>query len=66
MFFKVSKTDATFSSAGNGAWKPIFNMSLNTLSASPKKWSNTLKKIVPTLPTNCLSVFHHFVKLALK
>ena len=34
----------------------------NPLNANPTKWPNTLKK----LPTNCLSVFDHFVKLALK
>ena len=38
----------------------------NTLSANPTKWSNTLKQFVGKLPTNCLSVFDHFVKLALK
>ena len=32
----------------------------------PIKWSNTLKQSVGKLPTNCLSVFDHFVKLALK
>ena len=36
------------------------------LSANPTKWSNTLKQFVGNLPTNCLSVFDHFVKLALK
>ena len=39
---------------------------LNPLSASPTKWSNTLKQFVGKLPTNCLSVFGHFVNLALK
>ena len=39
---------------------------LNPLSAHPTKWSNTLKEFVGNLPTNCLSVFDHFVKLALK
>ena len=34
---------------------------LNPLSANPTKWSNLRK-----LPTNCLSVFDHFVGLALK
>ena len=38
----------------------------NALSANPTKWSNTLKQFVGNLPTNCLSVFDHFVKLALK
>ena len=32
------------------------------LSANPTNWSNTLKQ----LPTNCLSVFDHFMKLAFK
>ena len=39
---------------------------LNPLSANPTKWSNTLKQFVDNLPTNCLSVFDHFVGLALK
>ena len=40
--------------------------SLNPLSANPTKWSNRLKQFVGKLPTNCLSVFDHFVGLALK
>ena len=36
------------------------------LSANPTQWSNTLKQFVGKLPTNCLSVFDHFVRLALK
>ena len=36
------------------------------LSANPTKWSNTLKQFVGNLPTNCFSVFDHFVGLALK
>ena len=36
------------------------------LSANFKKWSNTLKQFVDQLPTNCLSVFNHFVGLVLK
>ena len=40
--------------------------SINLLSANPTKWSNKLKQFVGILPTNCLSVFDHFVKLALK
>ena len=38
----------------------------NLLSAKPIKWSNTLKKFVDNLSKNCLSVFDHFVGLALK
>ena len=36
------------------------------MSANPTKWSNTLKQSVNKLPTTCLSVFDHFVGLALK
>ena len=39
---------------------------LNHLYANPTKWPNTHKQFVGKLPTNCLSVFDHFVKLALK
>ena len=44
----------------------FYRLSINPLSANPTKWSNTLKQFVGNLPTNCLSVFDHFVKLALK
>ena len=37
---------------------------INPLSANPEKWSKTLKQIVGKLP--CLSVFDHFMNLALK
>ena len=39
---------------------------VNLLSANPTKWSSTLKQFVGNLPTNCLSVFDYFVKMALK
>ena len=39
-------------------------MLTNPLSANPTKWSNTLKQFVE--PTNRLSMFDHFVGLALK
>ena len=38
----------------------------SSLSTKPTQWSNTLKQFVGSLPTNCLSVFDHFVGLALK
>ena len=38
----------------------------NPLSANPRKWSNTLKQFVGCYATSCLSVFDHFVGLALK
>ena len=44
---------------------PIY-IPFNPLSANPTEWSNTLKQFVGNLPTICLSVFDHFVKLALK
>ena len=46
--------------------KSILLMNFNPLSANPTKWSNTLKQFVGNLPTYCLSVFDHFVGLALK
>ena len=39
---------------------------LNPLSANFTKWSYKLKQFVRKLPTNCLSVFDHFVGLSLK
>ena len=38
----------------------------NPLSSNFIKWSNTLKQFVGKLPWNCLSLFDHFVGLALK
>ena len=38
----------------------------NPFSANFTKWSNTPKQFVGNLPTNCVSVFDHFVELALK
>ena len=38
----------------------------NPFSANFAKWSNTPKQFVGNLPMNCLSVFDHFVGLALK
>ena len=42
------------------------NLLLNSLNTKFTKWSNTLKQFVGNLPINCLSVFDHFVGLALK
>ena len=41
-------------------------INFNTLIANPTKWSNTFKQFVGNLPTNCVSVFDHFVGLVLK
>ena len=38
----------------------------NPLSANPTKCSSSIKQLIGNLPTNCLSVFDHFVGLALK
>ena len=47
-------------------YKYFWNLNFIPLSANPTKWSNTLKQFVGKLPTNCFSVFDHFMKLALK
>ena len=44
----------------------IHKIIFNPLNANPEKWSNTLKQFVGKLATNCLSVFDHFVGLAIK
>ena len=36
---------------------------VNPLSVNPTKWSNTLKQYLGKLPTNCLSLFDHFLGL---
>ena len=46
--------------------KMIVKIVFNPLRANPTKWSNTLEQFVGNLPSNCLSVFGHFVKLSLK
>ena len=52
-----------------GSWETFFFCNFepfNSFSANPTKWSNTLKQYVGKLLTNCLSVFDHFVGLAIK
>ena len=39
---------------------------INPLNSNPTVLSNTLKQLVDNLPTNCLSVFDHFVGLAFR
>ena len=48
------------------SWKTQHKSKVSPLSTNPEKWSNTLKQIVGKLPTICLSVFDHFMNLALK
>ena len=43
-----------------------FQPRINPSSANHTKWPNTLRQFVGKLPTNCLSVFGHFLNLALK
>ena len=40
----------------------VFRHLLNPFNFNPTKWSNTLKQFVGKMPTNCLSVFDHFVR----
>ena len=42
------------------------NIGNNHLSADSTKWSTKLKQFVGKHPTNCLSVFDHFMGSALK
>ena len=49
-----------------GAMRTEHILFYNPIGANPIKWPNTLKQFVGKLPTNCLSVFGHFVNLALK
>ena len=36
---------------------------IKPLIANPTKWSNTLKQFFGKLPTSCLNLFDHFVKM---
>ena len=44
----------------------VKSIKVNPLSANFTKWSNALRQFVGKFLTNCLSVFDHFVGLALK
>ena len=46
--------------------KNVADTTFNPLGDNPTKWSDTLKEFLGNLPTNCLSVFDHFVGLTLK
>ena len=53
----------------SGSLEPVSQKrttAFNPLSSNPTKWSNTLKQFVGNLPTNCMTLFECFVKLALK
>ena len=65
--FQVSSMILTsFSFRGLCKISSVLVCIFNPLNANPKKWSNTLKQIFDKLPTICLSVFDHFMNLALK
>ena len=44
----------------------LHDLHLKPLGANPTQWFKTLKQFVGNLPTNCLSVFDHFVGWRLK
>ena len=46
--------------------EPGLRLLFNLLSTNPTKWSNTLKQLIRSLPTNCFTVSDHFVGLAFK
>ena len=41
-------------------------LNLNPLNSNPTKWSDKLKQFVDNFLSNCLSVFDHFMLLAVK
>ena len=61
----VAVSFVTFAYVCNSS-KYVSEKYVNPLNANFTKWSNTLKQFVSKLPTNCLSVFNHFVGLVLK
>ena len=65
-FFLKSWDDYALCENVSGSEGSFLNLVSNPLSANPEKWSNTRKQIVGNLPTICLSVFDHFMNLALK
>ena len=60
--FSVNVTKSAVSFGFRSFTKEI----LNPLNSNPTKWSNILKQFVGNLPMNFLSMFDHFMKLALK
>ena len=65
LHFKGLKYDLYFFNNSVFLCGKIWTNDLNSLSANPTKWSNT-QTTRRLLPTNCLSVFDHFVGLAVK
>ena len=60
--YNVNKKGVTKQELSSDREKLVFN----PLSDKLTKWPNTLKQFDGNLPTSCLSVFGHFVGLALK
>ena len=65
-FAGINNIASDITNAEGYLYQNIVCRDFNPLSANFTKWSNTLKQFVCKLPTNCLSVFDHFVGLALK
>ena len=63
--FPMSKTGPCFNWETAKYKRNIKIIIVTPLNTNPTKWSNTFKKFVGFEPTNCLSVFDHFVGLAL-
>ena len=64
--FCVNKTKDKLIKNSANANSRHFYIFINVLSVNPKRWSNKLSQFVANLPTNCLSVHDHFIKLELK
>ena len=63
---RTTSLTSYFTSYSSVSTVNFIQVNVNPFSANPEKWSNTLKQFVGKLPTNCLSVFDHFMNLALK
>ena len=61
-----SKCLVNFETMHTELYMLVSTVNFSPLSATPPKWSNTLKQFVGKLPANCLSVFDHLVGFALK
>ena len=72
LYYFACNRRCMFSKVKTNRWSVLLDLlleaklNLNPWSANLTKWSNTLKQLVGKLSTNCLSVFDHFVRLALK
>ena len=70
-YFQIMCKDVLLRQIVNIMTSPLFracfsSVKNNPLNVRPTKWSNRLKQLIGNLATNSLSVFDHFVILALK